>query len=168
VVKQAGGVIDFESEVGRGTTFRIHLPRIAGSAAKLTSSDVESSPPTGDETVLFVEDEDSVRELVSRALQRLGYEVLSAPNGGEAFLIAERREGRIDLLLTDVVMPGINGRELAERLAKLHPEMKVLFTSGYTDDVMVRHGVIDGNLHFIGKPYSTRTLATKLREILDG
>jgi hypothetical protein len=96
VVKQAGGVIDFDSEVGRGTTFRIHLPRIAGSAAKLAGSTVESPPPTGDETVLFVEDEDSVRDLVSRALQRLSYEVLSAPNGGEAFLIAERREGRIE------------------------------------------------------------------------
>lgn len=116
VVKQAGGVIDVYSEVGMGTTFRIYLPRIDGPAERLERASGRAELPRGDEVVLIVEDNARVRELSSAILRRLGHRVLSAANGGEAFLMAEKRSEPIDLLLTDVVMPAMNGRELAERL----------------------------------------------------
>ncbi len=167
LVQQAEGSIEVYSEVGHGTTFKIYLPRFAEQAEKLTRDEPALTLPAGNETVLLVEDEASVRQVALMILKELGYKVLSAPNGGEAFMLAEKHAGRIDLLMTDVVMPGMNGRDLAERLLGLHPEMKVLFTSGYTADVVVHHGVLEKNLNFIGKPYTPQSLARKMREVLD-
>ncbi len=167
VVKQAGGVIDVYSEAGMGTTFRIYLPRIDGPAEPLDRVSGRAELPRGDEVVLVVEDNAGVREFSSAILRRLGYQVLSAANGGEALLLAEKRSESIDLLLTDVVMPGMNGRELTERLQKCHPEIQVLFTSGYTEDMILHHRVMDEVAHYIAKPYSVQALAVKVRRVLD-
>jgi len=166
-VKQSGGFVEVYSEPGMGTSFKIYLPRAMEKAEKLEKGRRVLEMPGGTETVLLVEDEGIVRELAIKILKRLGYKVLHAPNGGEAFMMAEGYKNRIDLLLTDVVMPGMNGRQLAERLVEIHPEMKVLYTSGYTENVIVHHGVVEENLNFIGKPYAPRDLAAKLREVLE-
>jgi PAS domain S-box-containing protein len=166
-VKQSGGSIEVYSEVGKGTTFKIYLPRVEGEAAKPVKDDRLAVLPTGTETVLVVEDEDILRDLCSRILGELGYKVLQARNGAEAITLAHGYGDRIDLLLTDVVMPGMDGAELARRLVVRHPKMKVLFTSGYTDDAISRHGVLDAGVSFIGKPYTPSALAKKVREILD-
>ena len=167
VVKQANGSIEVYSEVGKGTTFKIYLPRVEGEAARPK----EPSPPMellgGSETVLLVEDEEIVRNLGVRILAGLGYRVMHAGNGDDALELAREHGERIDLLLTDVVMPGMSGRELANRLTPIHPETRVLFTSGYTDNAIVHHGVLDEGVSFIGKPYSHSALARKVREVLD-
>ena len=167
VVKQANGSIEVYSEVGRGTTFKIYLPRVDGE----TAGAPESSPPMelleGSETVLLVEDEEIVRDLGVRILAGLGYRVMHAGTGDEAIALAMEHGERIDLLLTDVVMPGMSGRELANRLTRIHPETRVLFTSGYTDNAIVHHGVLDEGVSFIGKPYTPSALARKVREVLD-
>ena len=166
VVKQANGSIEVYSEIGKGTTFKIYLPRHEAEAARTP----EPSPPTellgGSETVLFVEDEEIVRDLGVRILSGLGYKVMHAGNGDEAIARAMEYGDRIDLLVTDVVMPGMSGRELANRLTRIHPETRVLFTSGYTDNAIVHHGVLDEGVSFIGKPYSHSALAKKVREVL--
>ena len=166
-VKQSGGSIEVYSEVGIGTTFKIYLPRVEEEAAKPVKDDRPRDLPGGPETVLLVEDEDMVRNLCARILGDLGYKVMQARNGAEAVAAAQKYGERIDLLLTDVVMPGMNGSELATQLFLHHPEMKVLFMSGYTDDAIVRHGVLDEGVLFIGKPYTPLALARKVREILD-
>ena len=166
-VKQAGGSIEVSSQVGIGTTFRIYLPRVEEEAEKPASDILPTDLPGGTETVLLVEDEDTVRNLCARILRDLGYKVVEARNGGEAVAATMGSEERIDLLLTDVVMPGMSGGELATRLVLHHPEMKVLFTSGDTDDVIVHHGVLDEGVSFIGKPYSSEGLERKVREVLD-
>lgn len=166
-VKQSGGSIEVYSEVGKGTTFQIYLPRVEGETSKPVGEDASPALPRGTGTVLLVEDEDVVRDMCVRVLEQLGYQVLQAANGREAIALCEGRRERIDLLLTDVVMPGMNGRELATRLIPDHPEMKVLFASGYAEDVIVRHGVLDDEVSFIGKPYAPSTLAKKIREVLD-
>ena len=167
-VKQAGGGIEVYSEPGHGTSFKIYLPRVEGPAGRLIQDKTDLEMPHGKETILIVEDEASVRELAVRILKRLGYKALSAPNGGEAFLLVEKHKGPIDLLMTDVVMPGMNGRELAERLIRIQPTMRVLFTSGYTENIIVHHGIVEENLNFIGKPYTMQALAQKIREVLEG
>ena len=167
-VKQAGGSVEVYSEVGIGTTIRIYLPRIDEEVVKPEKVARLTDLPDGTETILLVEDEESVRDLCVRILEGIGYKVLQAPNGTEAIATAKGYIERIDLLLTDVVMPGMNGAELAAQLVLHHPEMKVLFTSGYTDDAVVRHGVLDEGVSFIGKPHSPSSLARKVREVLDG
>ena len=167
-VKQAGGSIEVYSEVGIGTTIKIYLPRVEEQAVKPVIDDRPTDLPGGTETVLLVEDEDIVRNLCVQILERLGYRVLQARNGTEAIAEVRGYGDRIDLLLTDVVMPGMNGNELATQLVRHHPEMKVLFTSGYTDDAIVHHGVLDEGVMFIGKPYTPLALAGKVREVLDG
>jgi two-component system cell cycle sensor histidine kinase/response regulator CckA len=165
-VKQAGGAVEVYSEPGRGTTFKICVPRMTGETRAPTEETADRSP-RGTGTILLVEDEKGVREMARTIIERLGYTVLVASGGEEAIREARERGVRIDLLLTDVVMPGLNGRQLADRLALIHPGMKVLYTSGYTEDVAVLHGVMEANLHFIGKPYSMRRLAAKINEVLD-
>ncbi|MBF8260385.1 MAG: PAS/PAC sensor hybrid histidine kinase, partial [Actinobacteria bacterium] len=154
-------------EVGKGTTFKIYLPRVEGEAARPRESDLPMELLEGSETVLLVEDEKIVRNLGVRILAGLGYRVMHTGNGDEAIELAREHGERIDLLLTDVVMPGMSGRELANRLTRIHPEARVLFTSGYTDNAIVHHGVLDEGVSFIGKPYSPSALARKVREVLD-
>ena len=167
VVKQAGGAIEVYSEMGQGTAFKIYLPCVEEDAERIEKeSRAMMELPGGNETVLLVEDEAILRVLAVKVLKRLGYQVLEADSGGDALVIAERHPEPIHLLLTDVVMPGMNGRELAVRMAGIHPEMKVLYTSGYAENVIAHRGVIEKGLNFIGKPYAPHHLAKKLREVL--
>jgi PAS domain S-box-containing protein len=165
-VKQAGGTIQVYSEVGLGTSFKIYLPRVSQAPESLSAEPPGTQALGGKETILVVEDERSVRDLALLLLRRLGYQVLHAASGEEALALAAGYTQHIDLLMTDVVMPGMNGRELGERLHLLHPETAVLFTSGYTEDIVVHHGVAEESLNFIGKPYTMQGLASKIREVL--
>jgi PAS domain S-box-containing protein len=166
IVKQSNGFIWVYSEVGRGTSFRIYLPMVADAEAALhvTQGDVV---PAGTETILLVEDNTEVRKLASRLLQAGGYAVISATNAAEALQLAAQHGAAISLLVTDVVMPQMSGPELAERLAQTAPEMKVLYMSGYTDDRVVRHGISEAEVAFLGKPFTRAALLQKVREILD-
>jgi DNA-binding response OmpR family regulator len=151
--------------VGAGTSFRVYLPRIDGRPLP-ERKEAGASTETGSETILLVEDQPAVRSFTSAALQRYGYRVIEACGGEEAITVAEGHPGRIHLLLTDVVVPGMNGKELSERLKALRPDMKVLFTSGYTADVIAHRGVLDHGLSFLHKPYSLDELAAKVRQLL--
>jgi len=163
VVKQSGGSIFVYSEEGRGTTFKIYLPAAAG---EVESGGVAGDAhERGDETIMLVEDDDRVRDLVQLMLESKGYRVVSAGGAEEAERVCT---ADVDLLLTDVVMPGVNGRALAERLAVTAPAMRILFMSGYSDEAVYRHGEIRPNASFIEKPFTDRTLARKVREVLDG
>ncbi len=166
IVHQSGGTISVESALGKGTTFTFYLPRVAGDAAALRPG-LDGRVHAGSETILIVEDEAPVLRTSTRILRSAGYTVLTASDGMEALRVLEGHKGRVDLVLTDVVMPGVGGRELAGWLADLRPEIKILFTSGYTDDAILRHGVLDRSAHFISKPYKRTTLTRKIREVLD-
>ena len=157
------------SELGRGSTLTIYLPRVSsGKGFHLPERAFSATVnPRGVETVLLVEDNAQVRTLVCAILRRSGYQVLEAASGGDALLICEQHKEVIHLLLTDVVMPRMSGRELWERLAPLRPDMKVLFMSGYTDDAILHHGVLSSGVSFIQKPLTPGPLISKLREVLD-
>ena len=166
-VKQSEGHIEVSSEPGTGTTFKIYFPRVGSSAQDEAVPEEAPAPPMARETVLLVEDDELVRGLAIRALTRQGYQVLQSNDGEGALILARRRRDPIHLLLTDVVMPGISGQQLTEELAHLHPEARVLFTSGYTEETIAQHGVLERGLHFLGKPYTAQQLAVRVREILD-
>ncbi len=169
IVKQSGGRIEVYSEPGEGTSFKVYLPFVAEKAKPLVRSSVSNSGDGGgQETVLVVEDEKMVCRLAVKLLKRRGYQVLSAATPGEAIALVQQHEGTIDLLLTDVIMPKMNGRKLADKITNLRPEIKVLFTSGYTQNVIAHHGVLDEKVEFLAKPYSLDALATRVREVLDG
>jgi CheY-like chemotaxis protein len=168
IVKQSGGDVRVESELGKGATFTIIL---TSQPAPPQSSDSRASlraVPRGTETVLVVEDEDAVRRIVKIALESTGYRVIETRNGPEALEAARTHEGRIHLIVTDVVMPEMSGREVAARIGEIHPGAKVLFMSGYTDDAVMRHGIVGSTVAFLQKPFSPFTLARKVREVLDG
>ena len=166
-VKQSGGHIEVYSEAGLGTVFKVYLPRADqdSAAARPAAADVEA--PKGQETVLLVEDEAGVRNLSRYVLEKNGYTVLEASDGQEALAVAGRHDGAIQLLVTDVVMPGMSGRQLANALCQVRPATRVLFMSGYTDEAVLRHGVIDASPAFLQKPFSPIGLARKVREVLD-
>jgi two-component system cell cycle sensor histidine kinase/response regulator CckA len=167
VVKQSNGYIVVESEVGKGALFKVYLPRIEESVP--TRIESIQAPPTarGSETILLVEDAEPLRMLAHLFLKENVYHVLTAADGAEAQQVAAQTPGPIHLLLTDVVMPGINGRVLAERLAPLHPTMKVLYMSGYTDSFIAGHGVLEEGIHLLHKPFTEEALMRKIRELLD-
>jgi CheY-like chemotaxis protein len=166
IVKQSGGYIWVYSEVGHGTAFKIYLPEFMGSLAEQPPAEVLLSP-RGAETILIVEDEAAVRRMAARALAAQGYAILEAENGAEALEVLARGGGPIDLVLTDVVMPLVNGRELGERLSVERPGLRVLFMSGYTDDDIVRRGLLRPGSPFLQKPFMPGDLSRKVREVLD-
>ncbi len=166
IVRQSGGHVSVYSELGHGTTFKIHLPR-TDRASEEPVSVPATSVAGGSETILLVEDEDQVRVVACAILRRKGYRVIEAANGGEAFLVASDFPAEIHLLVTDVVMPRMSGRKLVEHLSPGRPDMKVLFASGYTDDAIVHHGVLEAGVAFLQKPFTPDALLRKVREVLD-
>ncbi len=168
IVKQSGGRILVYSEPGSGTTFKLYFPKVDGVAVEPRPSLVQVAPNGGTETILLVEDDDQVRSIASNVLRRSGYVVLVAANGGEALLICEKHGAPIHLLLTDVVLPRMNGRQLADRLRVLRPAMRVLFMSGYPDDAVLQHGILESGVAYLQKPLSPASLTRKVREVLSG
>jgi len=168
IVRQSGGHIAVRSTPGAGTTFRIHLPRVDEPVEVSRVAPPVAAPVSGTETILVAEDEQIVRVLVRKVLEQAGYMVLLAGGGAEALQLAERHPGPIQLLVTDVVMPGMSGRELARRLVERRPMTKVLYLSGYADDAVERHGALDPGTAFMQKPFSPSALASRVREVLGG
>ncbi|MFZ4437109.1 MAG: PAS domain S-box protein [Syntrophales bacterium] len=167
IVKQNNGFINVYSEPGQGTTFTIYLPRYVGKVEQVQPEVKQAPAQRGQETVLLVEDEPDILNLTKMLLERQGYTVLAANTPGKAISLAGEHVGEINLLMTDVVMPEMNGRDLAKMMLDLYPHLKRLFTSGYTADVIAQHGVLDEGVHFIQKPFSIKALAAKVREVLD-
>ncbi|HLV87194.1 MAG TPA: ATP-binding protein [Candidatus Sulfotelmatobacter sp.] len=171
IIKQSGGYIWVQSEVGKGTTFNIFLPRVAAigeTAAAQVPVEAEPRPvEPGTETVLLVEDEANLRYLARQFLEKQGYNVIEAADGAVAMQIAVAHEGVIHLLLTDVIMPGMNGRELAQRISEIRPNVKVLYMSGYTENVVGHDGTLDAGVRLLQKPFNLRDLKSKVREVLD-
>jgi two-component system, cell cycle sensor histidine kinase and response regulator CckA len=165
IVKQSGGYVTVQSELGQGSMFQIYLPQVDGAPEKQTAPMPDASLG-GNETVLLVEDEESVRRLVRDTLESKGYCVLEAESGEAGLLAAQNHPERIDLVITDVVMPGINGRELVKQLAQTRPATKVLYLSGYTEDAILNDGSIDKGTAFLQKPFSLQSLSRKVREVL--
>jgi CheY-like chemotaxis protein len=167
IVKQSGGHIWVYSELGKGSVFKIYLPRVGGAAAPVQQIATDGAAQRGSETILLAEDTEGLREIAREYLGNLGYTVIEADSGEQALKRANEFGGEIHLLLTDVVMSGINGRELADQIVRKYPGIKILFTSGYTDDSIARQGFLDLSVAFIQKPYRPKALARKIREILD-
>ena len=166
MVKQSGGDIWVYSEPGQGTTFKLYFPRVTEAVSAGASEESTLSRQLCSETVMLVEDETQVRELTQRMLKQLGYTVLTAAKGDEAIELSSAHPGAISLLVTDVVMPNMSGKQVADALVVTRPDIKVLFLSGYTDNTVGNHGVLDSNVNFLAKPFSRETLARKIREVL--
>jgi len=170
IVKQSGGYIWVSSEVGRGTTFKIYLPRVASpeepAAHVVAPVEIRKVEP-GTETILLVEDEANLRYLARQYLEKQGYKVIEAADGAVAMQIAVAHEAVIHLLLTDVIMPGMNGRELAQRISEIRPNVKILYMSGYTENVIGHNGMLDAGIRLLQKPFNLRDLRSKVREVLD-
>jgi len=170
IVKQSGGHIWVESDLGKGTTFKIYLPRVAAAPESVVQVPVVAEPQAtepGKETILLVEDEANLRYLCRQFLEKQGYRVIEAADGAMAMQIVVAHEGTIHLLLTDVIMPGMNGRELAQRVAEIRPNVKVVYMSGYTENVIGQNGTIDAGIELLQKPFNLRDLQHKVREVLD-
>lgn len=167
IIKQNNGYILVDTEPDKGCTFNIYFPRAKSGVVSEKKEQHYVTDLTGSETILFVEDDDSLRQLSQSVLEKKGYKVLMAEDGEDALRISKRHDGSIDLLVTDVIMPEINGKEVAERLQPLFPHMKVIFMSGYTDEVIAHHGILDSDLNFLEKPFAPEELIQKVREILD-
>ena len=165
VVQQCGGLIRVDTKVGQGTTFAIHLPRTVADIEPAAAG-VRAARMTGSETVLIVEDQANVRALAVDALLTLGYSVIAGSDGAEALRLADAHDGPIHVLVTDVIMPGMDGKAVAAQFAASRPETKVIYTSGYTDDVMGVHGILDGSVAYLPKPFTAETLGAKIREVL--
>jgi len=166
LVKQLGGDIWVYSEPGQGTTFKLYFPRVVETATLPPETPVQADEAPATETILVVEDEQAVRDLTVKILRKLGHTVLAAANGAEAVEISNSYTGTIALLLTDVVMPNMSGRQVAEELLKVRPGLKVLYLSGYTDNTVVHHGVLEDGVEFLPKPFSREALARKIRDVL--
>jgi two-component system cell cycle sensor histidine kinase/response regulator CckA len=169
-VKQSGGYVWIYSEPDHGTTLKLYFPEVSAVAAFGSPGDhagISKSAERGSETILLVEDEDAVRGLACRILERQGYRVIPAQHGRDAMEIATRESGKIDLVLTDIVMPGMNGRGLVERLVGIRPTIKSLYMSGYTDDDIVRRGFIEPSKSFLQKPFTSEALLQTVRKVLD-
>jgi CheY-like chemotaxis protein len=171
IVKQSGGYVWIYSEPGEGTSVKLYFPEVSAAAAFGPSAELQTatrSSKRGSETILLVEDEEAVRGLACRILEKQGYRVIPAQHGRDAMDIATKEEGRIDLVLTDVVMPGMNGRGLVERLSGIRPSIKSLYMSGYTDDDIIRRGFLEPSKSFLQKPFTTDALLQTVRKVLDG
>ena len=166
IARQHGGHVNFSSEPGQGTTFRVYLP-VSEKRAEEQKEDVKKAALHGHETILLIEDEDAVRRVTTRILQVHGYKVLEAANAGEALLLVKKHTDNIDLVLTDIVMPNMSGRECYKILSEIVPDLKVIYMSGYTENAIVHHGVLEEGIDFIQKPFSVDALARKVREVLD-
>jgi len=167
IVKQSGGYIWVYSEPGRGSTFKIYFPRVDEAAEPVGSEKQTRKVQRGTETILLVEDDEQLRQLSCSVLTHCGYEVLVASGPEQALAICRQSAKDIRLMVTDVVMPRMNGRQLAEKVTKIHPEIKVLYISGYTNNVMGHYGVLDSGLWFLPKPFTLSALVAKVREVLD-
>ena len=166
-VRQNNGFINSYSEPGHGTTFKIFLPRHAGEVTSIRADDEQAPPLRGQETILLVEDEPALLEMATTMLQGQGYTVLAAASPSKAIRLAKENANKIHLLMTDVIMPEMNGQDLAQALLLQYPHLKRLFMSGYTADAIANHGVLDEGMHFIQKPFSIHELTVKVREALD-
>jgi CheY-like chemotaxis protein len=168
IVKQSGGHISVHSELGKGTTFKVYLPRVEDPLHAASIKDVpDFTSGKGHETILLVEDEPAVRELTRMVLSERGYSVIEAQNPEDAVRLARKHGAEIHLLLTDVVMPGMSGHDLAKRLTAQHPNLRVLYMSGYTYNVFAENGTLEDGISFLQKPFTPKALAQRVREALD-
>ena len=167
IVRQSGGDIYVYSEPGTGTTFKIYLPRVFEPQEEFEKKGEEKEVPRGTETIFVVEDDEKVRRLAVDILGNQGYTILEAIDGEEALLIWEEHKKPVHLILTDIVMPNMSGPQLIERLKQIRNDFKVLYMTGYTDEVIVHHGILDKGVNLINKPFTIEKLARKVREVLD-
>ncbi|OQX86624.1 MAG: hypothetical protein B6D55_05580, partial [Candidatus Omnitrophica bacterium 4484_70.2] len=167
-VKQSKGFIDVYSEEGRGTTIRIYIPKAQSNSIQYDQVQRLATIETGSESILVVEDDNTLRKMIKLMLKKLGYTIFEASSGIEALEMIEKGKSKgIDLLLTDVIMPKLNGSELAEKVKRINPGIKILFTSGYTNNAIEHHGILNNSRFFISKPFSLRDLADKVHEVLE-